>query len=90
MSHRFDYDLSALKSAVDQKADFIGLLGPLSRATLLYEKYQEKYGEVVSEEIKKKIRTPIGIEKLAYDEEGVALSIIAQLKKEVYSIGAKL
>ncbi len=85
MSHRLSYDVDALKFSIDQKADYIGILGPKDRSLKLYEEYYNKFGVKMSFEQKDKINCPIGVEKLAYDEEGVALSIVAQLKKEIFS-----
>ncbi len=81
MSHNYHYDLCGLEFATRNNAKFIGVLGPPSRKSKLISELRQKTDLTINENI---IFGPVGIAKLGYDEEAIALSITSQLKKEFF------
>lgn len=82
MTHNFRYDLHVLQQLLAKDAHYIGILGPKSKLEKMYEELQ-KNGIYVSENQKKKIFGPVGLDIGAETSEEIALSIVSEIKAVV-------
>jgi xanthine/CO dehydrogenase XdhC/CoxF family maturation factor len=79
MSHNIEKDAACLKSAYQAGISFIGLLGSIQRR----DKVLKKTG-LTFEEVKSKLRAPVGLNIGGNLPENIAVSIVAELQKHFY------
>ncbi len=73
-----DSDKTALKSVIEKKVKYIGMMGSEKKSKSIFKLLSE---EGVNPELFKKINTPIGIEIEAESPEEIAISIAAEIIK---------
>jgi xanthine dehydrogenase accessory factor len=73
-----DTDLAALRSIINKKLKYIGLMGSKAKIKSIYNKLME---QGVNPELLKKIHTPIGIEIEAESPDEIGISIAAEIIK---------
>ena len=70
------YDLVATQAAVSTDAKYIGLVGSMRKAILVFE---ELLKEGVSEDRVKSIRSPVGLDLRGRSPDEIAVSIVAEM-----------
>jgi xanthine dehydrogenase accessory factor len=73
------YDEVALKSVLDSRAAYIGMVGSRRKAATIYRNLLD---EGMPEENLKKVHAPIGLDIGAQTPEEIAISIVAEIIKE--------
>ena len=79
MTHNFNYDRDCLKALSVHAPAYIGCLGPKKRLERIWEELEEN-GTPFSEDFKKNVHGPAGLDIGAELPEEIALSIIAEIK----------
>jgi xanthine dehydrogenase accessory factor len=81
LTHNYQYDYLVLKQLIQvQNLPYIGALGPKKKLLRMYDDL-EKEGILVTDQQKKSIYGPVGLELGAETSEEIALSILAEIKK---------
>lgn len=78
MNHHLERDRMCLAYGLNSKAEYVGVLGPFSRAQQLLEELEQQ-GQSFSPQQLTRLRAPIGLKIGAEAPEEVALSILAEL-----------
>ncbi len=73
-----DTDLAALKSVINKKLKYIGLMGSKAKIKSIFSKVIE---QGVDPELLKKVHTPVGIEIEAESPEEIGISVAAEIIK---------
>jgi xanthine dehydrogenase accessory factor len=79
ITHNYNYDLAMLKSLLQRKVTYIGMLGPKKKLDRMLEELRNE-GMQLSKEQLESIYGPVGLEIGAETAEEIALSIIAEIK----------
>jgi xanthine dehydrogenase accessory factor len=79
MSHDFKTDKLNLARSLGTKAHYIGILGPRVRAEKILKELDEE-GKPVSDEDRKRIYAPAGLDIGALSPEEIALSLLAEVR----------
>jgi xanthine dehydrogenase accessory factor len=79
MTHNYNYDLATLELLLQTKCRYIGTLGPGKRLQRLLNELEQN-GVVISEEQRKAVHGPVGLDIGAEGAEEIALSILAEIK----------
>jgi xanthine/CO dehydrogenase XdhC/CoxF family maturation factor len=79
MTHNYRYDLEVLKQLLDKNARYVGVLGPKTKLERMFDDL-ENLGCIVTDDLKKKIYGPVGLDIGAETSEEIALSVVAEIK----------
>ncbi len=79
MTHNYKYDLAMMKLLLPLNCRYIGTLGPRKRLERMFDELKEE-GVTVTDEQKKMIYGPIGLDIGAEAAEEIALSVLAEIK----------
>ncbi|MCC5938832.1 MAG: XdhC family protein [Lunatimonas sp.] len=79
MTHNFNYDLAVMEGLLPLKIAYLGVLGPKKKLEKMYENLREK-GIRITEEDRKRIFGPVGLNIHAEAPEEIALSIVSEIK----------
>lgn len=79
MTHNYRYDLTVLKSLLNCRNRYIGVLGPKSKLNRMLSDLAEE-DVVVSQEQMERIYGPVGLDIGAETSEEIALSVTAEIK----------
>jgi xanthine dehydrogenase accessory factor len=79
MTHNYKYDLAMMKQLLQIKCRYIGTLGPKKRLERMFDELKED-GIAVTDEQKKMIYGPIGLDIGAEAAEEIALAVLAEIK----------
>lgn len=79
MSHNYNYDLAVLKLLWDKEIPYIGILGPQKKYDRMLKEFEEE-GIQISNETRKKIHAPVGLELGAETPAEIGLSILAEIQ----------
>ena len=89
MSHNYKYDLAVLKLLLaEDQIPYIGILGPMKK----YQRMQNDLnteGFYISEEFKKRMHAPIGLEIGAETPAEIGLSILAEIQSVLTQTSAR-
>ncbi|WP_034919921.1 XdhC family protein [Gillisia sp. CAL575] len=89
MSHNYKYDLAVLKLLLaEDQIPYIGILGPMKK----YQRMQNDLnteGFYISEEFKKRMHAPIGLEIGAETPAEIGLSILAEIQSVLTHTSAR-
>lgn len=79
MTHNYNYDLQVLERLFKADCRYIGILGPKTKLYRMFDDMASN-GVQVTEEIQRKIFSPVGLDIGAETAEEIAISIIAEIK----------
>ncbi len=79
MTHNYKYDLAMMKELLQINCRYIGTLGPKKRLERMLDELNEE-GITITDEQKKMIYGPIGLDIGAEAAEEIALSVLAEIK----------
>lgn len=81
MTHNYNYDLALLEALLQIKEDvrYIGTLGPKKKLLRMLDELAAK-GTSVTEEQRRRIHGPVGLDIGAETSEEIALSVMAEIK----------
>lgn len=79
MTHNYKYDLSMMRLLLQINCRYIGTLGPKKRLERMFDELKGE-GITVTDEQKKMIHGPIGLDIGAEAAEEIALSVLAEIK----------
>lgn len=79
MTHNYNYDLALLKALLEADCGYVGVLGPKKKMQRMWEEV-EADGIIATEEQRKKIYSPVGLDIGAETAEEIAVSIVAEIK----------
>ncbi|MBS7229652.1 XdhC family protein [Flavobacterium psychroterrae] len=79
ITHNYKYDLAVLKLLLETNCQYIGVLGPKTKLNRMLDDLQNE-GIHLSEEKRKTIYGPIGLDLGAETSEEIALSIVSEIK----------
>lgn len=78
MTHNYNYDLAMLRSLLDKKVRYIGMLGPKKKLDRMLDEL-EASGLTLTEAQRETIFGPVGLEIGAETAEEIALSVLAEI-----------
>ncbi|MBK8914547.1 MAG: XdhC family protein [Phycisphaerales bacterium] len=78
MTHNFSADVAWLRHWATTGADYIGLLGPASRAAALCAE-MEKHGVALTDSLRSRLFGPVGLDLGAETPSEIAASVIAEI-----------
>jgi xanthine dehydrogenase accessory factor len=79
MTHNYNYDLAMLKSLLQRKVRYIGVLGPKKKLDRMLTEMRDEGMQLSGEQLNT-IYGPVGLEIGAETAEEIAISIIAEIK----------
>ncbi|WP_205500812.1 XdhC family protein [Rufibacter psychrotolerans] len=79
MTHNYNYDLAMLRNLLTLHPPYIGVLGPKKKLERLLDELQET-GTPLTEEQRKILYGPTGLDLGAETSEEIALSVLAEIK----------
>lgn len=79
MTHNFNYDLAMMEGLLPLKIAYLGVLGPKKKLEKMYENLETK-GVAITDEDRKRIFGPVGLNIHAEAPEEIALSIVSEIK----------
>lgn len=79
MTHNYKYDLAMMKLLLPINCRYVGTLGPKKRLERMFDELKEE-GITVTDEQKKMIYGPIGLDIGAEAAEEIALAVLAEIK----------
>lgn len=79
MTHNYNYDMQVLEQLFKTDCRYIGILGPKTKLYRMFDDMASN-GVQLTEEIQRKIFSPVGVDIGAETAEEIAISIIAEIK----------
>ena len=79
MSHALEYDKKAVEHLIQSDVPYIGILGPRSRATKIFD-YMSEVGIKLSPHDLERIHSPVGLDIGAETPQEIALAIVAEIR----------
>ncbi|TDO19562.1 XdhC family protein [Pedobacter duraquae] len=83
MTHNYNYDLDVLQQLAGTSCSYIGILGPKKKLHRMFDDLAAK-NIVISDQVKARIYSPVGLDIGAETAEEIALSIAAEIKAVIY------
>ncbi|MFZ1807718.1 MAG: XdhC/CoxI family protein [Cyclobacteriaceae bacterium] len=81
MSHNYEYDRDVLKTLLQSKTPYIGILGPRKRFDKMSEEFLAE-GIQMNSEMLSRIHSPIGLDIGAEAPDEIAVAIIAEIQSK--------
>ncbi|WP_379966312.1 XdhC family protein [Epilithonimonas sp. UC225_85] len=79
MTHNYNYDIEVLSQLIGTDCNYIGILGPKTKMERMYNDLSDK-GFLITENIKDRIFSPVGLDLGAETSEEIALSIVSEIQ----------
>jgi xanthine/CO dehydrogenase XdhC/CoxF family maturation factor len=79
MSHNYEYDRDVLKKIIQSETPYIGMLGPRKRFDKMKAE-MEAAGFEFTDELLRKVHSPVGLDIGAETPDEIAVSIIAEIQ----------
>lgn len=79
MTHNYNYDIALLRQLINHNTNYIGVLGPKKKLNKMLDQMRDE-GVNITEEQRRKIFGPVGLDIGAETPEEIALSIVAEIK----------
>ncbi|MFD2999543.1 XdhC family protein [Pontibacter toksunensis] len=79
MTHNYNYDTAMLRQLLPLQMPYVGVLGPKKKLERMLEELQEE-GMQLSEEERKSVYGPVGLDVGAETSEEIALAIVSEIK----------
>ena len=79
MTHHYRFDLPLLRVTLPRGYSYLGLLGPKLRAERILNELSQE-GMTITDEMRQRLRAPVGLDLGGGSPEEVALSIVAEIQ----------